>query len=192
MADTEGGGRPRSKTLVRLDLHNAYARLGVSPLMSTDDIKDVINRRRKEVMRRRRTRGEQQFGEEEAEMTRLQAIEDEIGAPKDRARYDRLNPQNALLTVQPSPHDAWLDPKRRAGVVTAWLVEELGRECLLPSPECLAFWAPGGLDPESVAFLSGFLAGSAGPLDVAELGRIVSQDGDGSESGTAGEGSPDG
>ena len=34
-------------------------------------------------------------------MTRLQAIEDEIGTPKARARYDRLNPQNALLTIQP-------------------------------------------------------------------------------------------
>ena len=26
-------------------------------------------------------------------MTRLQAIEDEIGSPKARARYDRLNPR---------------------------------------------------------------------------------------------------
>ena len=81
MTDTSSGGRPRAKTMVRLDLYNAYARLGVSPLLSTDEIKEVINRKRKEVMRQRRTRGEQQFGEEEAEMTRLQAIEDEIGTP---------------------------------------------------------------------------------------------------------------
>ena len=100
MTDTSSGGRPRAKTMVRLDLYNAYARLGVSPLLPTDEIKEVINRKRKEVMRQRRTRGEQQFGEEEAEMTRLQAIEDEIGTPNP-ARYDRLNPQNALLTIQP-------------------------------------------------------------------------------------------
>ena len=87
--------------MVRIDLENAYARLGVSPLMPTDEIKEIINRRRKDLMRLRRTRGEQRFGEEEAEMTRLQAIEDEIGTPKARGRYDRLNPQNALLTIQP-------------------------------------------------------------------------------------------
>ncbi len=117
MADTEHGERPRAKTMVRLDLYNAYARLGVSPLLPTDEIKEVINRKRKEVMRRRRTRGEQQFGEEEAEMTRLQAIEDEIGTPKARARYDRLNPQNALLTIQPGPARRPPRPQapRRAG-----------------------------------------------------------------------------
>jgi hypothetical protein len=145
--------------MVQLDLHNAYARLGVSPLMSTEEIKEVINRKRKDVMRRRRTRGEQQFGEEEAEMTLLQAIEDEIGMPKARARYDRLNPQNALLTIQPSPCDARLDPKSRAGLATAWLIEELGRTAALPSPESLSLWATRGLDPELIAFLSSFALG---------------------------------
>src|SRR5271170_6114691 len=103
MADNDNGERPRSKTMVRLDLYNAYARLGVSPLLPADEIKEVINRKRRDVMRQRRTRGEQQFGEEEDEMTRLQAIENEIGSPKARAQYDRLNPQNELLTIQPSP-----------------------------------------------------------------------------------------
>jgi hypothetical protein len=161
MADTniDGGERPRSKTMVRLDLYNAYARLGVSPLLPTDEIKEVINRKRKEVMRKRRTRGDQQFGEEDAEMTRLQAIEDEIGSPKARAQYDRLNPQNVLLTVQPSPGDIWLDAKHRANLVTAWLVEELGRESVLPSPESLALWAPKGLDPDLVDFLGAFVKG---------------------------------
>ena len=138
------GERPRAKTMVQLDSDNAYARLGVSPLLPTTEIKEVINRKRKEVMRRRRTRGEQRFGEEEAEMTRLQAIEDEIGTPKARARYDRLNPQNALLTVQPGPSDSILDPASRAGLATAWLVEELGRESSLPTAESLALWAPRG------------------------------------------------
>ena len=160
-ADTGGGGRPRAKTMVRLDLHNAYARLGVSPLMPTEEIKEVINRRRKEVMRRRRTRGEQRFGEEGGEMTRLQAIENEIGTPKARARYDRLNPQNALLTIQPSPGDVGLDPKHRAGLATAWLVEALGRDAALPSPESLASSAARGLGPDLVAFLASF-AGTEG------------------------------
>ncbi len=157
MTNNDGGGRPRPKTMVRLDVYNAYARLGVSPLLPTDEIKEVINRKRKEVMRRRRTRGEQQFGEEDNEMTRLQEIEDEIGTPKARARYDQRNPQNELLTIQPGPADKALDSRHRTGLATAWLVEELGREKSLPSPECLTFWAPKGLDPELIEFLTAFV-----------------------------------
>jgi hypothetical protein len=176
------GERPRAKTMVQLDPDNAYARLGVSPLLPTAEIKEVINRERKEEMRRRRTRGEQRFGEEEAEMTRLQAIEDEIGTPRARARYDRLNPQNVLLTVQPGPGDSCLDPANRAGLATAWLVEELGREGPLPSPESLALWAPRGLDPELVAFLAAFAStgdrgaaadGLDAPPNLDDLRRIA-------------------
>ncbi len=182
MTDTSGGSRPRAKTMVGLDLHNAYARLGVSPLLPTEEIKEVINRKRKELMRRRRTRADQQFGEEEAEMTLLQAIEDEIGTPKARARYDRLNPQNVLLTIQPAPADASLDPRYRAGLITAWLVEELGRESRIPSAEALSLWAPHGLDPEIVELLGAFAGRDRGDgadrvdevalPDVAELGRF--------------------
>jgi hypothetical protein len=154
-----GGGRPRAKTMVGLDLHNAYARLGVSPLLATDEIKELINRKRKEVMRRRRTRVEQQFGEEEAEMTRLQAIEDEIGTPKSRARYDQLNPQNAILTIQPAPRDGTFDSKHRACLATAWLIEELGHATSLPSPESLSLWASQGLGPDLTAYLSAFAPG---------------------------------
>jgi hypothetical protein len=178
MTDTSGGARPRAKTMVRLDLYNAYARLGVSPLLPTDEIKEVINRKRKEVMRQRRTRGEQQFGEEEAEMTRLQAIEDEIGTPKARARYDRLNPQNALLTIQPGLHDVCLDSKHRAGLATAWVVEQLGHASSLPSPESIALWASQGLDTDLVAFLTSFAAANnreadAHEVDEAELPDIA-------------------
>jgi hypothetical protein len=169
--------------MVGLDLHNAYARLGVSPLLATDEIKELINRKRKEVMRRRRTRGEQQFGEEEAEMTRLQAIEDEIGTPKSRTRYDRLNPQNAILTIQPAPHDVTLDSKHRACLATAWLIEELGNSASLPSPESLSLWASRGLDPDLTLYLSAFAPardrgantreGGASELpDIAELKRM--------------------
>jgi hypothetical protein len=182
MTEANGGGRPRAKTMVGLDVHNAYARLGVSPLLPTDEIKEIINRKRKELVRRRRTRADQQFGAEEAEMTSLQAIEDEIGTPKARARYDRVNPQNLLLTVQPAPGDAGLDPGYRSGLVTAWLVEELGRESRIPSAEALSLWAPHGLGPEIIEFLAGFAGGdravAAGQVDeaavpeVAELGRF--------------------
>jgi hypothetical protein len=176
LPDRPPGPRPRCRTLVHLDLYNAYARLGVSPLMSTEEIKAVVQRKRKELMRRRRTRGQQQFGEEEAEITALQAIEDEIGTPRARAQYDQAHPQNELLTVQPSPHDRWLDPKHRAGLVSDWLVEELGRDCLLPSPESLSLWAPRELPPELAAFLAAFTGAADGrPAGAAapETTRVV-------------------
>ena len=127
MADSASGGRPRSKAMVRVDLENAYAKLGVSPLMTTEEIKRVAEQKRRELMRRRRTKSHQQFGAEEDEMTALQAIEDQIGTARAREKYDQANPQNELLTVQPAPHDRWLDPRRRDGLITAWLVEELGQ-----------------------------------------------------------------
>jgi hypothetical protein len=176
------GERPRAKTMVQLDPDNAYARLGVSPLRPTAEIKEVINLERKEVMRRRRTRGDQRFGEEDAEVTRLQEIEDEIGTPRARARYDRLNPQNVLLTVQPGPGDSCLDPANRAGLASAWLVEELGRERAPATAESLALWAPRGLAPELVAFLAAFAPigdratsgdGLDAPPDLDELRRIA-------------------
>ncbi len=179
------GPRPRAKAMASLDLYNAYARLGVSPLLSTDEIKADILRKRKELMRQRRTRGQQEFGKEETEITELQALEDEIGTPKARARYDQANPQNELLTVQPSPGDRYLDSRRRSSLVTAWLVEELGRDVLLPSADSLFLWAPNGLGTDLVAFLAEFASsdgtqpGSAETsrarlLEVEELQRLTS------------------
>jgi hypothetical protein len=162
------GGRPRANTMVGLDLHNAYARLGVSPLLATDEIKELINRKRKEVMRRRRSRAEQQFGEEEAEMTRLQAIEDEIGTAKSRTRYDRLNPQNAILTIQPAPSDVAFDSKHRASLATAWLIEELGYATPLPSPDSLSLWVSLGLGPDLTTYLSAFTPARDGGADASE------------------------
>jgi hypothetical protein len=181
--------RPRSKTFVTLDLDNVYARLGISPLTPTDEIKDLVNQRRKELMRKRRTRGQHQFGEEEAEMTALQLIEDKVGSPRSRERYDAANPQNVLLTVQPGPRDRLLDRDHWAGVLSAWAVEELGRDAPLPSPESTWLWVPGGLDPEVAAYLEGFpsedgggpppatheddLAPGAAPL-ASEIDRLLS------------------
>ena len=187
MADSTAGGRPRPKALVRVDLENAYAKLGVSPLMTTEEIKRVTEQKRRELMRKRRARSQQQFGAEEAEMTALQEIEDQIGSPRAREKYDQANPQNELLTVQPAPHDRWLDPRRRDGLITAWLVEELGQAVTLPSPESLALWAPNGFSPELAALLAMFAADAAesagaapdggpempAPLTIAELDRLA-------------------
>lgn len=156
MSDSLPPGRPRSKTLVRIDLQNAYARLGVSPLLTTEEIKRFADQKRKDVMRKRRTRTQQQFGTEESEMAAIQEIEALIGTPKARAKYDQANPQNELLTVQPAAHDRWLDARHRDGLLSAWLLEELGPDAALPTPDSLALWAPHGFAPELLAFLRAF------------------------------------
>jgi len=190
MNDSTPSGRPRSKSLVRVDLENAYAKLGVSPLMTTEEIKRVAEQKRRELMRKRRTRSHQQFGAEEAEITELQQIEDLIGTPRARENYNQANPQNELLTVQPAPNDRWLDPRRRDGLITAWLVEELGQAVMLPSPESLALWAPNGTSPELAALLQMFAtappsgsdatpdgnAETPSLLTLADLGRLSDSD----------------
>ncbi len=76
-----------------------------------------------------------------------------------------------------------MDPKRRAGLAAAWVVEELGREGSLLSPESLALWAPHGLDRDLLEYLNAFAPlgdagqetedGSAAALpDIAELSRM--------------------
>jgi hypothetical protein len=86
-------------------------------------------------------------------MTRLQAIEAEIGTPRARARYDQLHPQNALLTVQPLDEDRRLDERFALGIATAWLREQLGPEGFLPSPTTQSLWALDETDEELVALL---------------------------------------
>lgn len=135
------GGRPKPHAFVQVDLDNAYARLSVSPLESTASIKSVINQKLKELRAQLRRRSEQKFSAVEDEITEIQKIEARIASPKARERYDQEFPQNALLTVQPAPHDRYADPVFRAGVVTAWLLEELGPRCILPTPESLRLWA---------------------------------------------------
>jgi hypothetical protein len=156
--------RPRSRALI--DPSNAYARLGASPLDSTEEIKALILNKRNAVMAKRRGRADQQFGKEEAEVTELQRIEDEIGSSDARTAYDLEHPQNELLTVQQSRRDRVFDRAHRAGLLSAWLVSELGCDVFLPSPSCQELWAPGGIDPALAQALSAF---------VAEEGRALSQ-----------------
>ena len=146
--------RPRPRARLVIDPANAYARLGVSPLATTDEIKAFINERRSQALSRRRSQGREAFGAEDAEITRLQDIEEEIGTVRARAAYDQEFPQNELLTVQHSPRDRWWEPRRRAQLGSSWLAEELGPEALLASPDSASLWLPHGISPELEAALA--------------------------------------
>lgn len=150
--------RPRPKTRLAIDPDNAYAKLGVSPLASVDEIKKLLSDKRGKAMAARRAKGQAAIGDEEAEIIELQAIEKEIGSPAARAAHDREHPQNALLTVQPAPRDKAFEPAKVASLVTSWLVDELGPEVLLLHPDAYWLWIPGGLDPELAAQLQPFAA----------------------------------
>lgn len=155
--------RPRPKTRLAIDPDNAYARLGISPLASIDEIKKLLSDKRGKAMAARRAKGQAASGEEEAEIIELQAIEKEIGSPAARAAHDREHPQNALLTVQPAPRDKAFEPGRVASLVTSWLLEELGPEALLLHPDAYWLWMPGGLDPELAAQLQPFATAATAP-----------------------------
>ncbi|HEY4238311.1 MAG TPA: hypothetical protein VGM88_00770 [Kofleriaceae bacterium] len=148
--------RPRPKTRLAIDPDNAYGKLGASPHATTDELKKLLSDKRGKAMAARRARGQQTFGDEEAEIIELQAIEKEIGTAAARAAYDREHPQNVLLTVQPSPRDRAFEASRTAGLVTAWLAEELGPDALLLHPDAYWLWLPGGLDPDLARELAPF------------------------------------
>ena len=136
------GKRPRPLARLVIDPNNAYARLGVSPLASTDNIKSHILLLRSKAQASKRSRGDQDFGAAEAEMTRLQEIEALIGASRSRAKYDAEHPENELLTVQPAPADRAVGLRERANLAGAWLVEELGHDAPFASAESESMWAP--------------------------------------------------
>ncbi len=148
--------RPRPKTRLGIDPDNAYAKLGASPLATTDEIKKLLSDKRGKAMAAARARGGQAFGHEEQEIVELQAIEKLIGTPATREAYDHLHPQNALLTVQPAARDRAFEPVHTAALVTGWLLEELGPEAMLLHPDAYWLWMPNGLDGELAAALAGF------------------------------------
>ena len=172
--------RPRPKARLTIDPDNAYAKLGAHPLASIDEIKKLLSDKRGKLMAARRARGQQAFGTEEQEIIELQDIEKQIGTPAARAAYDREHPQNALLTVQPSPRDKAFEPTRIASLVTSWLADELGPDAMLLHPDAYWLWMPGGLDPELAAQLAPFAAAAeparathASPvLDVHDIGSL--------------------
>jgi len=149
--------RPRSKSFLTVDRENAYLRLGVSPLASTDEIAARISERRSKAMKQAKAKAVRGVGKEEEEIFDLDRIDEEIGKPAARKKYDEKHPQNVLLTVQPSPAEqAWL-PYRKAGLVSEWLCEELGQDAFVPSLHCLGLWSPGGLNEQFGAFLTRFI-----------------------------------
>lgn len=163
MTTKQRGPRPQAKTLVRIDPNNAYARLGLSPRATIKEIQSELNQRRSMLMNASRGRADQRFGDEEAQIIELQRIEKEIGSARARARHDETNPQNELLVVQTSPRDRGLMPDYRDAVISAWLVEELGRMGWLPTAESARLWAPRGLPEELVQFLRPFVRAGESP-----------------------------
>ena len=164
--------RPRPKTRLAIDPDNAYAKLGISPLASIDEIKKLLSDKRGKAMAARRAKGQSAAGDEEAEIIELQEIEKQIGSPGARAAHDREHPQNALLTVQPAPRDKAFEPARVASLVTSWLIEELGPETLLLHPDAYWLWIPGGLDPELAAQLQPFAAAAPTPQARTDLDTL--------------------
>lgn len=155
-ASTRQGTRPRAKGFLRLDLQNAYAQIQVSPLVGDEEISAAIAKRRGEANRRARARGDR--GEDLEEVLQLDRIFELIGDPKKRKAYDEANPQNSLLTVQPSLTEQAFAKHRRAAQISEWLRMELGDAEILPSPSCQKLWAPSGLARELEAFLETFVS----------------------------------
>jgi hypothetical protein len=148
--------RPHPRSPLVLDTNNAYARLGVSPLASVDEIKTVLNKKRREALELRRDGSKQALAEAEREMERLQDIEKDIGTPARRTAYDAEHPQNELLTVQPSPRDRVLADATRLDVVTRWLADVVGAGAMPTMPMSGDLIAPEGIDSELASILAPF------------------------------------
>jgi hypothetical protein len=150
--------RPKPRSFVQYDPNNYYAILGISPLTNTREIKAIITRKQMDINRQLRQCAHVQEKSKKEKLIKdfdnLQKISEAFDSERKREEYDRLNPQNALLTVQPSDNHDWLDRSSRLNFVSAWLVEELGSEKFLPTPGSFHLWCPGGLDTELIDFLS--------------------------------------
>ena len=148
--------RPKPRSFVQYDPGNYYAKLGISPLTPTREIKKIITRKQNDAKKRRRSHAGGKFRKEDKEFNEFQRIMEFFASGTKREEYDRLNPQSELLTVQWSEYDDWFDKNSQVDFVSAWLKEELGHEKLLPTPGALQLWCPGGLDAELIDFLAPF------------------------------------
>lgn len=157
--------RPDAKTFLEISGENPYAQLRVSPLAPTAEISARINTLLAQARRKVLAKASKTVDDpDEQELLRLQRIDQEIGDAKRRKTYDERNPQNILLTVQPSASEqAWLR-FRRAGLISEWVHQTLsgdsagadGEMALLPTPNCARLWAPSGLDEAVLTFLAEF------------------------------------
>lgn len=156
-SDAHAGSRPRSRMFLSLDLKNAYARLGMSPLASDKDIADKIGKLRSAAVKRLKAKGNATIDDPDQQETfRLDKIEEEIGNGQKRNAYDERFPQNILLTVQPSPTEQAWARHRRAGLISLWVQGALADDALCPTPANLRLWSPGGVEAELLDFLSGY------------------------------------
>ncbi len=146
--------RPRPQAMVGIDPDNAYARLGVSPTASTDEIKTFVDTRIAEIKAAMRDHPSR---EKEEALARLSEVGKLIGTPRARLKYHEANPWNELLAVQRAPADEALDPGARTGLVTAALLLELGPFAALPSARSFDVWAPSGISEALAAELQAFL-----------------------------------
>lgn len=156
MNNSKTSKRPKPNSFVQYDPGNYYAKLGISPLTPTREIKKTITRKQNDAKKRRRSQAGGKFSKEDSEFNELQKIMESFASDRKREEYDCLNPQSELLTVQWSEYDDWFDNNSQVNFVSAWLKEELGHEKFLPTPESLQLWCPGGLDAELIEFLSRF------------------------------------
>lgn len=148
--------RPRSKSFLSLDTKNAYTQLGVSPFESTDKIESIIEDLRGKAIRKAKAQATRNI-DDEAEIVRLDKLFELIGTVEKRKRYDEKHPQNIMLTLQPSStEEAWLR-HRFDGLISEWLLEELEPEAVVPSFNCLKFWAPQNLEENLLVFLAQFI-----------------------------------
>jgi hypothetical protein len=165
MRNPQGGSRPSAKSFLEISGENPYAQLGVSPLAPTGEISTRINTLLAQARRKVLAKAAKSLDDpDEKELLRLQKIDQEIGEAKRRRTYDERNPQNILLTVQPSASEqAWLR-FRRAGLISEWVHQTLSGDCgggygemaFLPTANCARLWAPSGLDEAVLTFLAEF------------------------------------
>ncbi len=183
--------RPRSKAFLKIDLQNAYAQLGVSPLASPDEITDRINNLLGQARKRVRSKAAKDANDpDEAEILRLQKIDHEIGDAKRRIAYDERHPQNVLLTVQPGGTEQARLRYRRAGLISEWIYDLVGESTVTPTPRCLCYWAPKGIEPALLDFLTKYAEAPSEPgsaasppaegaepqLSIADLERFQERD----------------
>ena len=167
--------RPQSKAFLRISLDNAYAQLGVSPLAPTAEISALINKQLAQARRRILAKATRLPDDpDEREQLRLQKIDGQIGDAKRRKVYDEANPQNVLLTVQPSALERAWARHSKAGQISEWLREEFHRSSpqtqavFLPSPNCQRLWTPSGIDENILLFLADCIAAAPAPDASAE------------------------
>src|SRR5262245_39778712 len=173
------GKRPRSNLFLNLDLKNAYARLGVSPLASDKEISDRIGNLRSAAVKRLKAKGNTAVDDpDQQEVLHLNKIEEEIGDPGKRRVYDERHPQNILLTVQTSPVErAWVR-HRKAGLISNWVQGELGEAVLCPTPSSPRLWALSGLEAEVLEFLSAFVCQKSATVGTAHNDNATAATGD--------------